>query len=274
MADAADHTPVPDDVTPAEEQAAEPIATDGQDDEPEEEPEEDVKSKKVTLADLCAKGAALYSHKNYEEAAECYAEAAEQQAAINGEMAPENSEILFLYGRSLFKVGQSKSDVLGGKAAGQKAAPSSGAPKKSAKRETAGAGASSSAAAGGGNAENEVAAGVAAVAIGKEEEKLEAKKPLFQFQGDENWDESDEEEAEQEAEEAEEEEDDLAVAFEVLDLARVLFGKRLEELDAADGEGKGKDISEGESSLTVKHIKERLADTHDLLAEISLENER
>lgn len=36
-------------------------------------------------------------------------------------------------------------------------------------------------------------------------------------------------------------------------------------------EGKGKDA--GDSSAT-RHDKERLADTHDLLAEISLENER
>jgi HAT1-interacting factor 1 len=38
-----------------------------------------------------------------------------------------------------------------------------------------------------------------------------------------------------------------------------------------EGEGKGKET--GDSSM-MRHIKERLADTHDLLAEISLENER
>jgi hypothetical protein len=42
----------------------------------------------------------------------------------------------------------------------------------------------------------------------------------------------------------------------------------LEEPDVAD---KGKALGD---SPTTKHIKERLADTHDLLAEISLENER
>ena len=67
----------------------------------------------------------------------------------------------------------------------------------------------------------------------------------------------------------EEEEDDLAAAFEVLDLARVLFTKKLEQLEAA--EGKGKEMGD---SPTTRHDKERLADTHDLLAEISLENER
>lgn len=55
----------------------------------------------------------------------------------------------------------------------------------------------------------------------------------------------------------------------MLDLARVLFAKKLEEPE--EDAGKGKDV--GDSPMT-KHIKERLADTHDLLAEISLENER
>lgn len=78
---------------------------------------------------------------------------------------------------------------------------------------------------------------------------------------------------EEAAGEAEEEQDDLEAAFEVLDLARVLFGKRLEEPEEDEGKGKGRDKSVGDSSMT-RHIKERLADTHDLLAEISLENER
>jgi HAT1-interacting factor 1 len=54
-----------------------------------------------------------------------------------------------------------------------------------------------------------------------------------------------------------------------LDLARVLFTKKLEQPEVGDGKGK----QSGDSSAT-KHDKERLADTHDLLAEISLENER
>ena len=50
--------------------------------------------------------------------------------------------------------------------------------------------------------------------------------------------------------------------------------KRLEELDQEESEtGKGKEAAEGDSP-TVRHVKERLADTHDALAEISLENER
>ncbi len=49
--------------------------------------------------------------------------------------------------------------------------------------------------------------------------------------------------------------------------------KQLSQLNsAAEGE-KGKDTS-GEMSSAERHVKERLADTHDTLAEISLENER
>lgn len=80
----------------------------------------------------------------------------------------------------------------------------------------------------------------------------------------------------QEAAEGEEEEDDddLATAFEILDLARVCYLKRLENLDTEETEtGKGKEVAEGDSP-TVRHVKERLADTHDALSEISLENGR
>ncbi len=77
----------------------------------------------------------------------------------------------------------------------------------------------------------------------------------------------------EEAEGEEEEEDDLAVAFEILDLARVLFTKRLEQSNEEEADAKGKEKEEG-LSPELRHIKERLADTHDLVAEISLENER
>ncbi|KAK4241032.1 hypothetical protein C8A03DRAFT_12712 [Achaetomium macrosporum] len=257
------------------------------------DPEETAKSLKVSLADLAAKAAALYAHKQYEEAAEVYAQAAEMQAEMNGEMSPENAEILFLYGRALFKVGQSKSDVLGGKAPeskklakpkpakAAKSANGSGPATAEKKNETTEVAGSSAAAIA--EAEKKldeaVAEAAAKEAEKKEEEapKPEQKKPLFQFEGDENFVDSEEEDEAEEGEgDEEEEEDDLAVAFEVLDLARVLFNKRLEAAQAEDEEqqGKGKEVAEDGDSAIVKHIKERLADTHDLLAEISLENER
>lgn len=61
----------------------------------------------------------------------------------------------------------------------------------------------------------------------------------------------------------------------MLDLARVLFTKKLDEPEApattSDPDDKALEAVE---SPMVRHVKERLADTHDLLAEISLENER
>jgi HAT1-interacting factor 1 len=141
---------------------------------------------KVSLADLCAKGTSQYAHKNYEEASDYFARASELQAELNGEMSPDNAEILFLYGRSLFKVGQSKSDVLGGRAGGEKKKPNGGAAaKKDDKPKEKSEG------------EKITEEGVAIVAEkngDSTEEGAAAKKPLFQFTGDENFEDSDEEE--------------------------------------------------------------------------------
>ncbi|KAK1843398.1 histone h1-binding protein [Colletotrichum chrysophilum] len=232
-----------------------------------EESEEDTNSKKVTLADLTAKGTALYAKKQYDEAAENFTKAAELQDEINGEMQPQNAEILFLYGRCVFKIGQSKSDVLGGKAAGEKKAEK---PKPKAKKAAPAAPTDAPAQT---EAERITEEGVAIVANETSGAKTEETKPLFQFTGDENFDDSDEEEAEGEGEEEEEEDDDLETAFGVLDMARVLFYRQLEQLEKEEPNGKPQEQVDGETSK-IKHVKERLADTHDLLAEISLENER
>ncbi|KAG5745630.1 hypothetical protein H9Q69_007326 [Fusarium xylarioides] len=223
--------------------------------------DQDPNSKKVTIADLSAKGSALYAHKNYEEAAEVFSRASVLQAEVNGETSPDNAEILFHYGRSLFRVGQSKSDVLGGPAASEKK--SAGAKSKKPAQTEA-------------QKMTQEGVGIVAEQGEKKTEDIKGdKKPLFQFTGDENFDESDEEEAEGEGEEEDDDDDDLATAFEILDLARVCFMKKLELLEQEESEtsGKGKETAEGDSP-TVRHVKERLADTHDALAEISLENER
>ena len=90
-------------------------------------------------------------------------------------------------------------------------------------------------------------------------------KPFFQITGDENWTDSEEEDDGEDAGEGdegdeEEEDDDFAIAYEILDVARVLLGRKLESLDA--------------NSPEARQVKERLADTHDLQAEIKLENEQ
>lgn len=164
-------------------------------------------SLKVSLADMAARAGALYTHRKYDEAAEVYAQAAEMQAEMNGEMSPENAEILFLYGRSLFKVGQGKSDVLGGKAPaeGKKAAGNKNNNKKKGGKKTAANGAVKTEEAKAGDTPEADRVAQEAVKIiadetsgGKaEKEEVEAKKPLFQFTGDENWDDSDDEEEEE-----------------------------------------------------------------------------
>ncbi|KAG5984648.1 hypothetical protein E4U55_003869 [Claviceps digitariae] len=255
-------TPIVTEDTPtATEDVATPVSRD-----------DDPRSIKVSLADLSARGTALYAQRQYEEAAEIFSHASVLQAELNGETAPENAEILFHYGRSLFKVGQSKSDVLGGSAAADKKA---AAPTK--------AKAGSSRAATSANTKADETAATAAAGQSKNASEKnkgdsapkpsgsEAKKPLFQFTGDENFDDSSEEEQDEEPAE-EEEEDDLATSFEILDLARVCYQKQLEQLDSKTDVGKGKEVAS--DAPAVRHIKERLADTHDCLSEISLESER
>ncbi|KAI3325852.1 hypothetical protein HD806DRAFT_552263 [Xylariaceae sp. AK1471] len=247
---------------------------------PPMDPEERTKSINVSLADMVAKATALYQSKKYEEAAEIFSTATERQAELNGEMSPENADVLFLYGRCLFKVGQSNSDVLGGKAPEKKK--SNGADKSKAKKPQAKSSIANAPAEEKIDAETVTEEGVATIAkrAGAEEEKEvsdAAKKPLFQFTGDENFEDSDEEvEADdegQQEEEEEEEDDDLAVAFEILELSRVLFEKQLEATSTDSTEGPDKDIARDENKMT-HHYKERLSDIHDLLAEISLENEK
>lgn len=138
----------------------------------------------VSLADLCAKATALYAQKKYEDAADIFSRATEMQAEMNGEMNPKNAEILFLYGRALYKVGQSKSDVLGG------AAPvteGEGAKKGSKKK----ANGEAKKAADGAEPEKIIEKAIAGAADDATEPKSADvdNKPLIQIEGDEDSDE-------------------------------------------------------------------------------------
>ncbi|KAL9057767.1 MAG: hypothetical protein Q9162_002108 [Coniocarpon cinnabarinum] len=257
--------------------------------------EKSEKPKDQQLKELIAAASHDYAHKNYEAASELYAQAAEIQDEINGEMNPENAELLYAYGRCLHHYAVSNSDVLGGKVAG--ASEDSGNAKKAGKKRKRGQDAAegSSTAARGAKAVEDAAPiegdevaekVVEKVVEGKEgmqvaEQEKQTKqesKPFFQIKGDDaEWEDDSEagdEEAEDAAEdEAEEEEDDLATAFEVLDVARVLMERQIEGLRTAQGKTKDK-VMKGVLEKGVSTAKERLADTHDLQAEISLENER
>ncbi|KAF1939880.1 hypothetical protein EJ02DRAFT_456548 [Clathrospora elynae] len=210
---------------------------------------DELPSTKEKLEELSQAASIHYSTKNFAAAAENYANAVEMQAALNGEMAPENAELLFYYGRALYKVAVAKSDVLGNKVAqeDQKKVKS-----KKAQKTDAGAGASASA------AEAEAM-----------EETVDSK-PYFELQGDENWTDSEDDEDE-DMQDGEPEEDDFGNAYETFELARVLYAKQLE---SSEGETSDKGKVKAELSPRTRIIKERIADCHGFLVEISLENER
>ncbi|CDM29215.1 hypothetical protein DTO013E5_5917 [Penicillium roqueforti] len=224
--------------------------------------------KRTQLDDLIAQAAAKDATKDYDSASELYSQATELQAELNGELSPENADLLYAYGKSLYNVAVSKSDVLGSKVAGEQQ-PQSG---KASSTNISSAGSKSTSDSLVQDAiTNSMAEKSSSTKRAGREPEPTSSKPFFQFTGDENFvDSEDEDEEPADQAEDDEEDDDFANAFEVLDLARVLYLKKLSAAEEND-EGKGKSTT---MSTDTKHIKERIADTHDLQAEISLEAER
>lgn len=68
------------------------------------------------LIQLKAKALKAYAQKDYASSTELYASACELQSVLHGENNPRNAHLLYLYGRSLFEIALKKSDVLGGAA--------------------------------------------------------------------------------------------------------------------------------------------------------------
>ena len=226
-------------------------------------PELSEQEKRAQLDDLIQRAAAKDATKDHDSASELYSQATELQAELNGELSPENADLLYAYGKSLYNVAVSKSDVLGSKVAGE---PESGTASST---NTSSAGSKSTS---GGLVKDAIAnpAQSSSAKPAKKESEPTESKPFFQFTGDENFVDSDSEDEEAGEQGEDEDDDDFANAFEVLDLARVLYLKKLEAAEEIDG-GKGKSTA---VSTDTKHLMERLADTHDLQAEISLEAER
>jgi HAT1-interacting factor 1 len=237
-------------------------------------------SEKEQLEQLIATATANYAQKQYRVAAETYSRATELQAQINGEMAPQNADLLYAYGRCLYHVAVQNSEVLGSKLAGEaKSAPATKKGKASSSKAptTDAALPASSEAAAAKEAESAKTEELVEAVVeekqavsGETAADESASKPYFVFTGDEGYDESDEEEddagGEGEAEGEDEEDDDFSNAFEVLDLARVLFERQIEDKKAtANGSS---------DSSSTRQLEERLADTYDLQAEISLEGEQ
>lgn len=234
--------------------------------EPKTASTNDIDDQRARLQELVTRAAAKDAIKDFNAAAEFYSEATELQVELNGEMSLDNADLLFAYGKALYNVAVSKSDVLGTKVAGESHAPSNDAAANS----SASVGPSSTS---DNLIQSAVTNGLAKKDTGANEKELsedKQSKPFFQFTGDENFDESDSEEDEgAKAGAGDEDEDDFANAFEVLDLARILYQKKLSVAEESDHKGKST-----ETPSDVKHLKERLADTYDLQSEISLEGER
>lgn len=229
-------------------------------------PEATGKDKRTQLDDLIARAAAKDATRDHTSATELYSQATELQAELNGELSPENADLLYAYGKSLYNVAVSKSDVLGSKVAGEPQAQSA----PSANATSAGSTSTSE-----NVVKDAISSAVTKNATSAKEESIQSdeaqSKPFFQFTGDDNFVDSESEDEENgEADEEEEDDDDFANAFEVLDLARILYLKKLEAAEEGNN-AKGKST---ELPTDLKHIKERLADTYDLQAEISLEAER
>lgn len=224
----------------------------------------DPQNSRERLDQITARAAARDAIKDFSAAADLYSQATELQAELNGGLSPDNADLLFAYGKALYNVAVSKSDVLGSKVAGQPEPQSPGASAAKAAPAESGAG-------GGNTVQSAIASGMAKKAEDDNERAQEQtqKKPFFQFTGDENFEEADSEEDGGEEAGDEEEEDDFANAFETLDLARILYLQKLGL--AEEGLAKGKSA---DTPSDIKFIKERLADTYDLQAEISLEAER
>ncbi|OGM39404.1 tetratricopeptide repeat domain protein [Aspergillus bombycis] len=223
-------------------------------------------SMRAHLTDLTERAAAKDAVKDFNAAAELYSEATELQARLNGELSLDNADLLYSYGKSLYNVALSKSDVLGSKVAGESQT-------QVHDPLTVNASSSGTASVGDSLVQDAISNGLAQkeVLAGKAQSQKVEEKPYFQFTGDENFDASDSDSEDKSDGDGgvEEDEDDFANAFEVLDLARILYLKKLNAAEEKCGKGKAADLPHH-----IKQIKERLADTYDLQAEISLEAER
>jgi HAT1-interacting factor 1 len=240
------------------------------------------------LTDLIAQAMAAYAIKDYSPAAELYSQATELQAEINGEMATENADLLYSYGKCLYFVAVRNSDVLGASSAGAKlgggkTAQSESKPSK--KRKITGESSKAEATNGTSNGISEAVPGkaISELDLPPQKEKEDANPentPFFRITGDENWDDSDSDadggDGEEAAEDDEEEQDDFSLAFEVLDLARILLLRKLEGIQesASESAGKGKFVASIDLTPPVLEVKERIADVYDFQAEIALEGEK
>jgi HAT1-interacting factor 1 len=195
---------------------------------------------------LVAKGLESYAVRNYEDATEKLGLACGRYSEINGK---EDPRLLFIYGRALFKVAMASSEVLG-----------EGNVNKSEETDQSGMF----------QFEGSVGPEDAKVENGdgkggegeRNGERIDLNEEADgELSDDENDDQNDDGNNE---DEANEEQTDFEVAWEILDLARTLFIEELTKLE---------DPSELGDPSTINDLRKKLAETYDILGEVSLESE-
>lgn len=253
------------------------------------------------LIQLKAKALKAYAQKDYASSTELYASACELQSVLHGENNPRNAHLLYLYGRSLFEIALKKSDVLGGAAQEDKKPKDEKKGKKATDKLEGVNGAE--VAIGKKALEKGAKAGLFSFTGDENWDDSD---------GEEDAGEEGEGEGEEAEKEGEEEDDDFTLAWEILDYARVLFLKQLSP-DTSDANATTSDVPPVESATTdiptepiaststegvseskedkpeekevpkldvtkpsgdeAKALHTALADTYDLLGEVSLESE-
>ncbi|KAI9473926.1 MAG: hypothetical protein EXX96DRAFT_621554 [Benjaminiella poitrasii] len=171
---------------------------------------------KATAKTLIEEGKVAYDNKYYDESVSRLGEACQLLDEANGDLDPANGDAYFMYGKALLQLAIQQNNVLGQSA-------QASASKVEEQQEIA------------------------------KEQEVESKNPLFQLNAVPDFSNTAEEENDEEEEEGDDEnaEDDFESAWDILDVARVIFEK-------------GED----------KETKLKLADVHLCLGDVSLETEK
>lgn len=199
------------------------------------------------VAGFIAEGSQLYALKDFDQAATKYADAC---SAYNEENGADDADLLLLYGKALFQSGVAKSGVLGGVGNDEEREE-----KKEEEEEE--------------NDNFQFEEGVA------EEEEVDEEDPKEEEAHESEQ--SEDEGANEEGDANEDEDDqpdqtDFEASWDILDLARTLFSKALEDLPKEEAVPLLKSDDEEPTSKYVVTLR-KLSETYDLLGEVSLESE-
>ncbi|CAH6720505.1 putative NASP-related protein Sim3p [[Candida] jaroonii] len=199
---------------------------------------------------LLKSGAKNLGEKNYEQAVEDYSKACGLHQEETGEIEPD---LFMMYGKALYESGVSQSDVLGGQEITSEKI-------EEAKGEDDDEGDAFQF--------NDLAAEEFAEAGGEEEEQSEEEEGP-------SVEEDEEEEQGEEQEEQEEEKTDMELAWEILEIARGLYEKKLDDNKAEESKLTIPYLTSDKDTPTNEYVKtlKSLSEVYDLLGEVSLESE-